>query len=100
MIPIFVLWACVFLSMMLSQSVIAPAALAQWAEAEGFQIERQRPALFPGPFYYTMGPFRVVYYLVGRDRDFHPHEGWACVGRKWWFSYSVETCPVEICWKE
>ena len=94
-----VVWAAVFFSQMRFLGMIAPAALSRWAQENGLRIERQRTPLFlRGPNPWSAGAFRRVYRIAVRDQDWHPHEGWAYVGRSWWPSQSVEECPVEVQW--
>ena len=97
-LPFLVVWAFAFFSQMRFHLRIAPQALSKWADENGVRVEDCRTPLFFGPFMWKMGPFRRVYRIDGRDQDWRQYKGWVCVGRSWWFSQSVEQCPVEVKW--
>lgn len=98
-IPFLALWAVVFTRGMRFLLWCAPAAVANWADANGLRIEQQRVAVLGGPFRFRGGLFpRVVYRITARDGDWHVHEGWLLVGHPAWRALSVETCSIDVEW--
>jgi hypothetical protein len=97
--PFLCIWAWAFFTVLYFNRVIVPAALSQWSQDNGQQIMQQKLTLFfRGPFAWNTGGFQVVYRLTLRDRDWHTRRAWIRLGRGWWPSRSVETCPIEVHW--
>lgn len=95
-IAFLIFWAWTFISQVRFMRVVAPAALTKWAQGHGFEVEqRSTPIILRGPFMWTAGPFRLVYRVTVRDRDWRRRRGWVRLGRTLWPSSTVDDCPVE-----
>jgi hypothetical protein len=74
-LPLAFLLAWVLYRQMLFHFKIAPQAFSEWARVNRFRVECQRIPLFFGPYTWSAGPFRRVYWIAVWDQDRHQHEG-------------------------
>ena len=81
-VPFLILWVLLFACQTRFQLLTAPAALARWAEVNGFRIERKAtPFILLWPrSWRNSGSCRKVYRVTVLDRDRHSIEAWVRLG--------------------
>jgi hypothetical protein len=99
-IPFFIVWCWLMGSFLYSYWRVVPRALDRWAKEQGFKVIRKSPG---GPFkMMAMGASssQVVYSIVVVDAKGATRSGLVKIGDYWWFSLSLDRCPIEVRWDE
>ena len=97
-IPFFIVWCALMGSFLISHAYVAPRALNQWANEQGFKLIQKT----------GVGPFRrlavgasnaqILYSIIIIDGSGATRSGLAKIGAYWWPSLSTAGCPIEVYW--
>lgn len=94
----FAVWAAGMGSYVYFAHHVAPSALRNWSEEQGYTILETRMA---GPLDWLVNSKRSghqLYRIVAVDGKGERHSGLAVVGKPYWYCLSPDTCPVEVQW--